>query len=203
MAILITGYDDAMREIGDKTSAIMRQYAGRHGMQIQVIRKYSPDSHPSWQKVDAVVRAIQAGHNVLWMDADTVITNMDAAPWKQFKSKLNVSRDWGYDATEKHHFSMGNFFANRDSLMLFSMALKRRKTWANQPLWEQSCFQEMYRTLEEIRSGITIHPRRTFNAVPIMAQVTAQEPWQKGDWLAHLTGISNEERMEIFERIKP
>jgi len=203
VAILITGYDHGMSGIGQKTAPLMESYAKKHGMKFYCHSKYSDKYHPSWQKVRLIVQAIQEGNNVLWLDADTVITNPAEVPWKEFGNKLNVSRDWGCDATELHHFSMGNFYACRDTIMLFRAAESRASKWGNNPLWEQSCLQEMHQALDDARSAIRVHPRRVFNPVPIMAQLTAQEPWKEGDWLCHLTGISNEERLDLFEKIKP
>lgn len=201
--LLITGYDENMKEIGDKTSSLMESYAHKHGMGFRRIQKFRPGYHPSWQKLFIVQQALQEGNNVLWLDADTIITNPEKAPWKNMKSKLHVSMDWGEDVFSEGHFSMGNFYACRESVMLFRIAILRGKEWGNEPLWEQSCLREIYETLPETRNQFSIHPRRVFNPVPIFAQMTAQEPWQEGDWLCHLTGICNEERLELFEKFKP
>lgn len=47
-----------------------------------------------------------------------------------------------------------------------------------------------------------IHPRRFLNAVPKEVDPTVQEPWQPGDFAAHLTNIPLEKRIELFHEIK-
>ena len=205
--ILLTGYDDAMAYIGHLTSPLMLAYASRYGMDFKCTRNYEKDSHPSWQKVNQILLALSHGYTaVLWLDADTVITNFALAPWKKCASGMHVSQDWGSNAGETHHFSLGNLVAHHDTIPLWEEVLKRTKKWANAPLWEQSCLQELYIEQDWVREKITVLPRRCYNAVPRIsstATVIAKEPWLRGDWLCHLTNLYPQQRIKAFYDLLP
>lgn len=210
--LLLTGYDDNLKEIGDITSRVMADYATKHGIDFLRVRQYDCNLHPSWQKSEHVTRQLKAGYDrVIWLDADTVITNFDVEPFNRaWSAPVHVSRDWGIDATEEHHFSMGNFVTNRDkrglSLAFWEGELPlHRSKWAHEPLWEQSACQEFMCMNETAKSIFFLHNRRTFNAVHASLAPSAPEPWQPGDWLCHLTGeeIANEKRMKVLRELLP
>ncbi len=209
--LLLTGYDDAMKEIGDITSEVMARYATRHGFDFLRVRQYDSNLHPSWQKTEHVTRQIEAGYRrVLWLDADTLITNL-AESFETFcgSTPLHVSQDWGSDATEEECFSMGNFLALADGRTLWrDLWVKHlpmfRDRYANKDLWEQSAMRDIYTDrLVDPKLYFKVHPRRTFNAVHASLAPSAPEPWQPGDWLCHLTGeeITNEKRMVVLKEL--
>ena len=205
--ILLTGYDDNMAEIGELTSARMRVYAERHGLGFECVRDYHDRTHPSWQKAGHIIKVMEDSlfDRVLWLDADTVITNMDTPP-PTHQLGLHVSRDWGSDSTEPNSFSLGNFLACVDSVRLWADLDFHEFIWGNKPLWEQSCIRQLWEDNEWVRNLIKVHPRRVFNAVPgdmvgpeDISEV--MEPWEPGDWLCHLTWMPNEERVRRFHEL--
>jgi len=220
--LLLTGYDDNLKEIGDITSRVMADYATKHGIDFLRIRQYDCNLHPSWQKSEHVARQLKAGYDrVIWLDADTVITNFDVDPFNRaWNAPVQVSRDWGLDATEDHHFSMGNFVTNKDRRgfqdFLWCQLPKYIGVWGDKPLWEQSACQAWYQEqlqLVQDPTNLVLHPahvikmlpRRTFNSVHASLAPSAPEPWQPGDWLCHLTGeeITNEKRMKVLRELLP
>ena len=210
--LLLTGYDDGLREIGDITSRVTADYATKHGIDFLRVRQYDCNLHPSWQKSEHVARQLKAGYDrVIWLDADTVITNFDVDPVERgWNAPVNVSMDWGSDATELHHFSMGNFVANADCRGLWEglWCVELPKLvfeWGTTPLWEQDACRQLARYTAEGRLTFCTYPRRTFNAVHADLAPSAPEPWQPGDWLCHLTGeeITNEKRMKVLRELLP
>lgn len=207
--LLLTGYDDSLKEIGDITSRVMADYATKHGIDFLRVRQYDCNLHPSWQKSEHVSRQLQAGYDrVIWLDADTAITNFDVDPFNRaWSAPVHVSCDWGIDATELHHFSMGNFVANRDKRgywknLWVDFLPSRSKAYANAALWEQEACREYVSAGVDDRVFF-IHNRRTFNAVHADLAPSAPEPWQEGDWLCHLTGeeITNEKRLKVLHEL--
>lgn len=189
---VVSGFDDAMAEVGFWVQGGVRAYARRMGYGYHLKRDYVGDTHPSWQKVREVVRFLKLGHSVLWVDADSVITNglVDLVPL--MRPGLNVSQDWGDNGSP---FSLGNFFATPESLPVWEKVLAKESSWANRPLWEQSAAQELWNSGDaEARSLIHVHPRRLLNAVPREWHGGAPEPWQPGDFLCHLTSMPNHDR---------
>jgi hypothetical protein len=205
--LLLTGYDDNMTHVGDCTSRVMGQYASKHGIDFLRIRQYSKHTHPSWQKALHVGRQLSSGYDrVIWLDADTLITNSEISPFEiESIAPIEVSKDWGLDAMEPHHFNMGNFFANRDPNELWAHIWNRylpqkEEEWGNKELWEQSALQGLYQTLRTPEDIFSICPTRRFNAVHAALAPSAPDPWQEGDWLCHLTGeeITTEKRLKVM-----
>lgn len=202
--LILTGCDHNMIAIGQLTAANHRAYAIRHGYDFEQVTDYSPDTHPSWQKLQLVRDRLPGYSAVVWLDADTIITN----PRKRIEAftqheqfALHVSTDWTHPLPEDEvkHFSMGNFiFVNCDVAYEIIDAALARSEWANTPLWEQQALQEEFRANIEIRPYVCIHPRRTLNAVPATTSTPGPEPWEPGDFLCHLTYLPNATREAMF-----
>lgn len=206
--LILTGCDAAMARVGDLTSSNHRAYALRHGYDFERVTEYEPGSHPSWQKLRMVRERLPSYDAILWLDADTVVTNpmlrvVDVVgPWNCPRVQgLAVSKDWTHALPEDEikHFSLGNFVFTQcsGSFKVLEAALKR-KEWENRPLWEQQAIQEEYRENPEIRKHVQILPRRKLNAVPATPNTTGPEPWQPGDFLCHMTYLPNEQRVKLF-----
>ncbi len=195
--LVLTGYDDRMAKVGLRTSASMRAYCGRHGLQFECVRSFAAGSHPSWQKLQLLLDRLPEFHEILWLDADTLITNQETnifancstLPWP-----LIVSRDWGEASPAKWptHFSMGNFLVRRAAIEMLAVA-QGREEWKNQMFWEQSAIQAL--AAEDPKKWrVMVLRRRALNAVPLELR-PAPDPWQPGDFLAHLTSESNDARL--------
>jgi hypothetical protein len=202
--LVLTGYDDAMAEVGDLCAPSRVAYAERRGYSYHCCRKYEPGSHPSWQKI-RLLRDLLPGHEaVLWLDADTMVTNPEISVEglaADDRHLLYVSRDWTTcsAADEPHHFSMGNFLL-RNTPTTFAVLdlIESRAEWANVSLWEQSAIQAEHRENPALRRVVRVMPRRVLNSVPYPDAV---EPWAPGDFLAHFTGIANHIRVELIQQM--
>lgn len=202
--LVLTGYNDAMREVGDATLPSKGAYAAARGYSFALNRHYEAGSHPSWQKIRLLEYFLPEYDAVLWLDADTLVTNPEVSVEELLGDHpaLVVSRDWSTCAAADgpHHFSMGNFILrnSRESFRLLTL-MGRRGHWANESLWEQSAIQEEHRLNPEIRPLVKILDRRALNSVPFPGSVGE---WQPGDFLCHFTGIANSLRMSEIRRIK-
>jgi hypothetical protein len=200
--LVLTGYDDNMRAVGSWSSTCLCSYAIRHGYSFEVVRTFLSGSHPSWQKLRIIEERLARHDAILWVDADVVVTN-PAIDWTKIpetKDGLWLSRDW--DAVDRpDYFSAGVMivFSCSESLDILKSAQEMTQ-WANTPLWDQCALQGVFNSDEKLRSHIHVLPRRMLNSVPAMIQKGAAEPWEKGDFLCHLTGIGNDQRMEAIGR---
>lgn len=97
-------------------------------------------------------------------------------------------------------FSAGNFIVVKspDAYLVLTETMKLTH-WANKPMWEQSAMWELVDTRPDLQGAFHVLPRRVLNAVPRDIQPTI-DPWRPGDFLCHLTGISNENRIRLFPR---
>lgn len=198
LTLLLTGYTDNLAYIGDLTAPLMQAYAKNHRVDFYCNRRFDADSHPAWQKLEIVLDAFDAGYErVFWLDADVAITNPDIPP-PAASTGLHCSRDWGQDACPQD-FSSGVFFACADSRHVFEEAQKQVEfKWAD--YYDQGALRQVHGNLRWVRKMIYIYPRRSFNSVH-ESVVGVVDPWQKGDFVCHLTALSPERRVEVFHEI--
>jgi hypothetical protein len=203
--LILTGYDDAMAVIGDVTTPSKRAYAERQGYDFHCERDYDPASHPSWQKIRLFYDLLPLYDAILWLDADTLVTNPEIRVEDLIgdHAGLTLSRDWSGCTEEDYpkHFSMGNFVMtdSPESYRLLDL-MGSRTRWANQPLWEQQAMQEVYLYAPEIRPYVQILDRRAMNSVPWKG---AESTWQPGDFVCHFTGIPNAQRLRDMAELFP
>lgn len=196
--IVLTGYDDAMSSVGDLTAPLIADYAARHGFEYHCMRQFRGGVSPQWQTAEAVVACLASFDIVLWIGADVAVSESRFDPVPFLGPGLNVSLDWGPSASDDTFFSTGSYAATRESLPLWSLALKKIDVWGNCELWEQSALQEVCRERPEYLSLVHVFPRRFFNSVPVELQPNAVEPWRPGDWLCHMTSTPNDARVSFF-----
>jgi hypothetical protein len=197
--LLLTGYDEAFAWLGDKTTVGKRMYARRWGMGFRcadLLPEKMGHGHPSWQKLEHVLRGFEEGYRfVVWMDADTLVTNHGVAP-PVMAGVLAASRDWGPAESLQFHFSLGAFCVAAEAMPLVERATFLAKTWMNSQPWDQGAVQQVVRENQAMERLVTILPGRALCAVPqVMGLEGNCNPWQKGDLLAHLTG--SRERREL------
>ena len=198
--LILTGYDDKMKELGDLTAPRMAAYAERHGFDFLCVRDYPAGVPAYWQKMHDVVHAFDKGYTrVIWLDADQIVTNPEFVPGHTVG--FHASLDWGQDATEDSHFSMCAFVACPDSRYLFEWVLAHRDEYLYGAFPEQTPMRHLYASSAENRRVMTIHPRCVFNAVPIEVHPTVVSPWHPGCWLCHLTMVPLPERVRLFHLI--
>lgn len=194
--LLLTGYDDTFKPIGDLTAPLMQKYASRHGFDFLCARQYLPEIPASWQKVLHIGGTLFRYDRIICLDADQKVTNFDFEVPECIG--FQASLDWGPDAVDNSFFSMGAFVVDQKCGAFMSYLLNCMGYRLNDPFWEQDSARDYYRAGT---GGMTIHPRRVFNAVPLICQPEAVEPWQPGDWCAHITSRSIEDRVRIFHEL--
>lgn len=199
---LVTGYDDQMSSIGDLTCPIMEEYANYHDFSFTCVKQYHSRMHPSFQKVEAVLDAFKQSDTVIWMDADVIVTNKKIDPFYQFsfaEPGLNMSRDvWPLSVPDTFNFTAGVMVSTREAIPVFEWLLTQEHRFFSPP-WEQAALRDGMQH-EWIRSLVHVHDRRVMNSLPFNEHVP--EPWQPGDWVCHLSGLSNDVRVEQFKRYK-
>jgi hypothetical protein len=199
--LLYTAYDDGYRELGDLTAGRMHQYASRHGWDFRCYRQPLLDIPLGiyWSQIIGCLRNLEERRyeRVIWLDCDQVVTNMDFE-LPELPHGINVSRDWGTDATEPWQFSVCGIVADGDAIYPLREASGLYQDYKDKPFPGQAPLQEVKRnTIHPIH----VQPRRLLNAVPTFVMPTAPEPWQPGDWCAHLTNVPVNERMVHYRRI--
>lgn len=198
--LLLTGFDKRMQPIGELTAPLMLSYASKHQMDFLCVRTF-PEGKPGyWHKMVCVISAFKDGYEqVIWMDADQVITNPEYVP--NFDNGFHASLDWGADVTEDWHFTMAAFCAFPNSLPLFEWVVDHEKEYINGPFPEQTPMRHLYETDRDFRSLMTIHPRQLFGAVPKQVHENVVEPWNRNCWMCHITMLEVPDRVKVFHEI--
>jgi len=217
--ILFTGFDDPYAGLARITGPRMLTYARRHGMDFFPYHEPPPGLNIYWTGIARGLELLREGYDrVMYLDVDQLITNPDNAPLIGADYGLWISQDWGEDATEPWHFSACGWYAHRDCIPMFEAVLAMEPEWRDKPFQEQGPWQAVVRMMlkdqivlpgqvengrvKEVPAGlINTMQRRYFNAVPDeVCPGKVPEPWQPGDFAAHLTMLPMEERIALASK---
>ena len=211
--LILTGYDDNMKEVGDRCSATHRAYAIHHGYDHEVVREYLPTTHPSHQKIRLLRERIERYDAIMWLDADTVVfggLSIDA--FKGPRHVMDISVDWCAPVSDDDrpeqttYVSCGNFILwnNPDTAQFMKEWDKHSERYAVRPIccWEQDGLRAAMNASLWFNDLVRRHPRRVLNAVHERCvnrnfPDRAPKPYQTGDFLLHLTNV---DRLAILDK---
>lgn len=218
--ILYTAFNEAYAPLAEIAVPRMSDYAKRHGMEFHCFTGPVDDIPDAiyWLKFSAAQRLLREYDRVIWLDVDQLITNTDAKiaiPDEAYG--FHVSKDWGHDAMEPHHFSVCGFAAHKDSMPLLDAAWELEPVYRGKPFPEQEPMRQVVNkymdysvarlvnvppTDTKLVAHINIHGRKVFNSVPYaVCPGKVPEPWQPSDFAAHLTMLSIDERVKLAKEI--
>lgn len=202
---IVTGFEESFSRIGEVTTPIMERYAKQHGFDFLCSRTI-PDNITTlpnyWLPILEALRVLKSGYDrVIQLDADQIITNHDYVP--PFTGGFHASMDWGSDAVDDSFFSCCGWVAGPESIPMLEWVVENEANYGDE-FPAQRPLQNFYKMF--LPSWIVIHPRRVFNAVPIeiseyFKEFELVDPWQKGDWLCHVTGVDFETKLSIIKTI--
>jgi ADP-heptose:LPS heptosyltransferase len=194
---LVTLSDDAMAPVARVTGARLREYAARHGYPLIQYEKLLDGSRPAaWNKLLAVRNALLSRQSdwVMWIDADAIVMNLDfpAAALIDERADLICASDhnglntgifliryceWSLRFLESVYF-LGEVQADPDGY---------------NPLWEQSTVKHLMRHFPEVEKHMQILPQAAMNS--------SMQTYRGGDFIVHLSGLSNEDRLRALSSL--
>jgi hypothetical protein len=206
--LILSGYDDAMKEVGDRCTATHRKYAERRGYDCEVVRHYRPDTHPSHQKIRLIQERIDKYDRIMWLDADSVVMDHRLRIEDCFgmDGVMDISVDWcaptedddGDGPWATTYVSCGNFIiANTpDTHRFLDTWAKYSERYAKRQVccWEQDGLRAAMQADEWFNRMVIRWHRCTFNAVhPTCVNRNfpdrAPKPYEPGNFLLHLTNV--------------
>ena len=206
--LVLSGYDDAMKAVGDRCTPTHEAYAIHHGYDHEVVREYLPTSHPSHQKVRLLSERIERYDAIMWLDADTVVFGgLTIEGFKGHQHVMDISVDWcapvlDDDRPERTTYvSCGNFILwNTPNTREFIDYWERySERYAVRPIccWEQDGLRAAMQASLWFNDRVRRHPRRILNAVHETCTNRnfpdrAPKPYQPGDFLLHLTNVDRD-----------
>jgi hypothetical protein len=141
----------------------------------------------------------------MWIDGDSVITNPNLSIdhfMLDDEHTFYASYDWMW----KNSFSAGNFIVKttkhlRDFMSMFYQFVPQATT-------DQMALNMMYRNTQ-MGKTIKVLDHEFLGAVPREIQNCAvwknrppvMSPWKRGDFLAHMTGVTNKDRVELIQKV--
>lgn len=197
--ILITGFNDAQAPLAELTVPLMRDYARRKRLGFRCAHFNAIGKEAYWQKILLTLQAFEDGFdNVFWLDVDQAITNPDIEP-PFYRLGFQASMDWGKDAKTANDFSMCGYVANILTRCAFEAVNARHAECINGDFPEQTPMREFFAMNDRLFRGLA---RRELNAVPDeVSPGNVVDPWQPGDFAAHLTMLPVPERVALFHKI--
>ena len=192
--LLIVSAHDGALPYADISERSWADYAERWDYGFELHRfstNRATHGHPSWQKLPLLrsLMSPRAAEWIMWVDADTVVTNYNVEIACDPGAWLIVSRDWGADDGSPWSAGVMLWRPCPEALAFLDAALARTE-FRNQPLWDQSALQAIKRP-----AGLLILPRRILQSA---VQDGCPEPWQRGDFVAHVTGYEQRDKHAIM-----
>lgn len=206
--------DNSYYDLLDLTTPSKERYARKHKYDFLCLRSFGTDTEFGFKDTQlGELRAIRAFQNlmsydiVMWLDADAIVTN-DEMSLDHFPIEEDVTFYASYDWMGKGSFSTGNFIIQKTKYIqqFFNLFLNV----VRQCDQEQTAMNVMYYQTEA-RNTMKVLECNYLNAFheEIMKTKTwssGRAPlsphcyWKKGDFLSHVGGIPNSERIELINR---
>jgi hypothetical protein len=225
--LILTGSDSNMHNVLDLTLPSKEKYAQKHGYDFIVKRSFDEEITKYGLGL-GFARAIMAFNYlekydiVMWVDGDSIITN-DSFNIEQFIDDSHcfyASYDWLCNKNSRfnrYSFSTGNFIIKKDentSKLFDSFLHYAQNVFKYEVMAEQGTLNFIYENTE-LRNLFLILDHKYLGAVPTCvgkvnnwnnhperfgddATYPIEYPWNSECFLAHLTGCSNEGRIQLL-----
>lgn len=197
---IVTLYDEAMRDVAERTLHNKAAYARRHGYGLVVECGSLDPSRPTpWSKILALKKHLTRFDWVFWSDIDAMLTNLDT-PLEKFLFEgrgLVMGTDQGAEAGFPGT-APGDPRLNTSQFLLRNCAWSRRflddvyrqEEFLDHPWWEQQAVMHVLEHHpEHLRRTEVLPPRRLMSNV---------ETFQSGDFAIHFGGREKATRMDQF-----
>ena len=218
--LILTGSDQSMMGVLDLTLPSKQEYCKNHNYDLLSLRSFAADTecnfsstHVGFLRAVMAFKQLRFYDNVMWIDADSIITNMD------YKIEDFIQNDAcfiaSYDWMHFNSFSTGNFIVRKtnDTQDLFNRFLAASRYRLNDIMAEQGTLNQIYNELDSNKKMFNILPHKFLNSVPEFLVDTDTwrndnnrsgivKPWTPDCFLAHLTGLSTAERINILANNK-
>jgi|TARA_R110000868_G_scaffold138335_2_gene352386 hypothetical protein len=214
--LILTGSDKSMWDVLDLTNPSKQNYAASKGYDFMCLRSFPgiescgfKEQHIGFQRTAFAFKLLNHYDNVMWVDADSVITNFD------YKLEDFIHKDACYIASYDwmHHtsFSSGNFIVRRTQNVsnFFNAFVQISQHFLEMIVADQGALNQMY-NIPQYREDFCILDHKYLNAVPGFLTETQTwikdnnrsgivAPWTKDSFLAHFTGTENSERIQLIK----
>jgi hypothetical protein len=215
--LVFTGADEKMKDVFNLTIPSKLNYAKKWNYDFLLINSFKvysqygmDDRHIGFSRFLHAMELLSHYDYVMWIDGDSIITN-DSYNINDFvKGEENFffSYDWFTGPGHNHIcFSSGNFIlkSSEDNEFLRKSFLDISQNQLNSDVQEQGVLNDMF-SLPEFTKYFKILEHKYLNSVPNYVSETGiwqgrpsiTFPWNENSFLAHFTGITNLDRVDII-----
>lgn len=223
--LVLTGADEKMKDVLNLTIPSKLKYANKWGYDFltinnfRVYSQYNMDKrHLGFSRFIYALELLNYYDFVMWIDGDAIITN-DNYSIHDFminisnnKNNFFFSSDWMHNPQNfpggHSYFSSGNFIlkSSQETEFLAENFLHIAQYHLDDIMQEQGTLNHMS-FLPEFKDYFKILHQKYLNSVPIFVSQTEIwkdrlpifYPWNEDCFLAHFTGTSNEDRINIIK----
>ena len=212
--------DSLFEDVLKMTIASKKRYAEKHGYDFKVLKEFGSDplsvfedNHIGPQRLLCVFDALTEYDVVMWLDGDALITNNQYSV-EQMGLEENIvfcgSNVWnGMHVNNLPYFSTGNFmFHKTNGLTNVINAFYDIARGIGASRTEEQHILNLIHKFTILRDLFRIVPNCIFESVPDQTiyerYYTYSSPavhvWNENNFLVHLTGPNNRDRIEIMEK---
>ena len=197
---IITAYTSNIEELSNLSYDSIIKYCNIQNIQYSRQLLENISRAPSWYKIKLILSKFDEGVDyVMWIDADTIITNFDFNLYSLIdsQSKLYLTKDI-------NGINCGVMIWKRDDQTYDIL----NKIWSmtefdNHIWWEQAAIRSLYdQDYNNIQSIIKFIDQNKINSYDYSLYNMRYEPGQHNEqsFLIHFPGIDNEMRLQLIKQ---
>lgn len=227
-SLIVTGATEDMFPVLDLTLESKQKYASKHKYDLLVKRSWEGVAKYHFKQYEdqllgyhkpllgilGFLRVLICFEHlkeydvVMWLDGDSTVTNSDVLIEEITRDEnacFFASYDW---AVGVRSFSTGNFAVKRHSKTqeVYEQFLETSKSVIGNIMQEQRTLNLIFSAHSNLSGCLKIVPRKFLNSVPKLQEQmntwrgrpAIEEPWTPECFIAHLTGLTQDERLKIL-----
>ncbi len=192
---VITIYNQGYKAVSDLTIPVMGEYCKRHGYSLLVYADPDCERNICWHRATALMQNLHNFDLLVWMDADSLITNHEIELPQFAQNLITVAKD-------RNGINDGVMFVKggEESRKLI------QRIWNEDGTSMQDAMQKLYDKDASVSQLIAVVPQQRFNAYLMEEYNLPKESlgnWSPGDFMLHLPALSMDRRVELINEAIP
>ncbi len=220
---LVTSYDKNFKEIGDKTSKTMKNYANKFGYTFERINRLDNERPYAWNKIKILLNEMENSiyDYIFWIDADAYFNRYDVDIANEIienkgiflvKHYCEIHKGSYYDNTKLTILRINTGVLLMKCCKKNKDFLKRvwdKKKYIDHDWWEQAAFMDILGFRSELNGDLNDNKGNIFylenikfmsnkwNSIPSNYELSMEK---HNPYIIHLAGMSLKNRIEYLKK---